>query len=188
MAVNVIPFQMPEPMEIPEHIVEQLKQMPADEAMRRGMELLMQIEAADVMLYERVDDDGRLQLADVLTKEGPADPLQVSLSAESFYGAPLNGAASGLAGRAFEAGQSLLVMGQAAAGDEPQLPPALAGHLLNGGEGNVGFLYVLTLTTAEDRALGALTLIRAASEGPLHHEQPNIAEAMRQLMSQILSD
>ena len=78
-------------------------------------------------------------------------------------------------------------MGQQAAGEEPGLPPALAAHLLPEGAGNVGFLYVLTLAAADSRPLGALTLVRPASEGPLNHEQPNITEAMRRLLSEILA-
>ena len=40
----------------------------------------------------------------------------------------------------------------------------------------------------DSRPLGALTLVRPASEGPLNHEQPNITEAMRRLLSEILAD
>ncbi len=187
MAVTVIPFQMPEPAAIPEHITGHLRQMPADAAMRRGMELLMQIEVAHLMLWERVDGEGRLHLQEVLSKEGSPEQIRERLSAEPFYGQPVNEASSGLAGRAFEAGQSLLVMGQQSAGEESGLPPALAAHLLPDGAGNVGFLYVLTLADGDGPPLGALTLVRPASEGPLNHEQPNITEAMRRLLSQILA-
>ena len=187
MAVSVIPFRMPEPALIPEHIAGQLRQMPAPQAVRRGLELLMQIEVAHLMLWERIDGEGRLRLQEVLSREGSPEALKETLAAEPFYGEPLGGAASGLAGRAFEAGQSLLVMGQQAAGEEPALPAALASHLLPAGAGNVGFLYVLTLAAADGRPLGALTLARPASEGPLNHEQPNITEAMRRLLSEILA-
>ncbi len=187
MAVSVIPFQMPEPAAIPEHIAGHLRQMPADAAMRRGMELLMQIEVAHLMLWEGVDGEGRLHLQEVLSKEGSPEQIRERLSAEPFYGQPVREAASGLAGRAFEAGQALLVMGQQAPGEEPELPPALAAHLLPEGAGNVGFLYVLTLADGDGPPLGALTLVRPASEGPLNHEQPNITEAMRRLLSQILA-
>ncbi|MCY3735747.1 MAG: hypothetical protein OXG13_05060 [Gemmatimonadaceae bacterium] len=187
MAVSVIPFQMPEPAAIPEHITGHLRQMPAEAAMRRGMELLMQIEVAHLMLWERVDGEGRLHLQEVLSKEGSPEQIRERLSAEPFYGQPVIEAASGLAGRAFEAGQPLLIMGQQAAGEEPELPPALAAHLLPEGAGNVGFLYVLTLADGDGPPLGALTLVRPASEGPLNHEQPNITEAMRRLLSQILA-
>lgn len=187
MPVSVIPFRMPEPALIPEHIAGHLRQMPADAAMRRGLELLMQIEVAHLMLWERVDGEGRLQLQEVLSKEGSPEEIQERLSGEPFYGQPLAGAASGLAGRAFEAGQALLIMGQQAAGEEPELPPALASHLLPEGAGNVGFLYVLTLAAEDGPPLGALTLVRPASEGPLNHEQPNITEAMRLLLSEILA-
>ena len=187
MAVSVIPFRMPEPALIPEHIAGQLRQMPALEAVRRGLELLMQIEVAHVMIWERVDEEGRLHLQEVLSRDGSPAELRDKLSAEPFYGQPLNGAASGLAGRALETGQSLLVMGQQAAGEESGLPAALAEHLLPAGAGNVGFLYVLTLAAEDGRPLGALTLVRPASEGPLNHEQPNITEAMRRLLSEILA-
>ena len=187
MAVSVIPFRMPEPALIPDHIAGQLRQMPALEAVRRGLELLMQIEVAHVMVWERVDEEGRLHLQEVLSRDGSPAELREKLSAEPFYGRPLNGAASGLAGQALESGQSLLVMGQQAAGEDSGLPPALASHLLPAGAGNVGFLYVLTLAAEDGRPLGALTLVRPASEGPLNHEQPNITEAMRRLLSEILA-
>lgn len=185
MPLNVIPFQMPEPMEIPAHLAEQLRQLPVEEAMQRGMELLMQVEVADIMIYERIDGDGQLQIEAVLGKQGPEEAWRERLAAEPFYGAP-PGDASGLAGQAFAQGQSLLVMGQVAEGEDVALPPGLAQQLLPTGSGNVGFLYVLTLA-AGGRPLGALTLIRAASEGPLNHEQPNITEAMRRLLSELLS-
>ena len=70
MALHVIPFNMPEPMEIPAHIVEQLRQMPVGEAVRKGMGLLMQIEAADIILYERIDEGGLLQLESVMGRDG----------------------------------------------------------------------------------------------------------------------
>ena len=187
MPVSVIPFRMPEPALIPEHIAGQLRQMPALEAVRRGLELLMQIEVAHVMVWERIDEEGRLRLQEVLSREGSPEELKERLASEPFYGEPLKGAASGLAGQALETGQSLLVMGQQAAGEDSGLPPALASHLLPAGAGNVGFLYVLTLVAEDGRPLGALTLVRPASEGPLNHEQPNITEAMRRLLSEILA-
>ena len=84
MAVSVIPFRMPEPGQIPEHIAGHLRQMPAHEAVRRGMELLMQIEVAHVMLWERVDGEGRLHLQEVLVKDGPPEELKERLGSEPF--------------------------------------------------------------------------------------------------------
>ena len=187
MPVNVIPFQMPEPMEIPPHLVESLQQLPTPEALRKGMELLMQIDVADVMLLERVDDEGRLQLAEVLAREATADPWRATLAGESFYGQPLSEEASGLAGQALSQGQALLVLGQTGADETSALPPALTAALLGETGGSVGFLYVLPLIDASGRAKGALTLIRAASEGPLNHEQPNLTEAMRRLLTELLA-
>ena len=46
MPISVIPFNMPEPADIPSHIVDSLRSMEADEAVIKSMELLMQIEAA----------------------------------------------------------------------------------------------------------------------------------------------
>ena len=62
MPVALIPFNMPEPAEIPSHIIDALEAMSPDEAVKKGMELLMQIEAAETMVYERVDAEGRMQL------------------------------------------------------------------------------------------------------------------------------
>ena len=62
MPVSVIPFNMPEPAEIPPHIIESLKAMLPDEAVAKGMELLLQIEAADTIVYERVGAEGGAEL------------------------------------------------------------------------------------------------------------------------------
>ncbi len=185
MALHVIPFNMPEPMEIPAHIAEQLRGMPVGEAIRKGMGLLMQIEAADIILFEQIDASGQLQLESVMGKQGPLSDLQADLAQEPFYGqAP--GAASGLAGKAIEQGQSLLVMGTLDGGQASALPPRLAQHLVGEGGGNVGFIYVLRLTDDAGAAQGVMTLVRGAAEGPLNHEQPNITEGMRQLLSALL--
>jgi hypothetical protein len=184
MALHVIPFNMPEPMEIPAHIVEQLRAMPAADAIAKGMGLLMQIEAADIMLFEQVDASGLLQLESVMGKQGPLPDVAADLRQEPFYGQVCT-AASGLAGQAVDQAQSLLVMGQLAAGEASAMPPRLAQHLI-GDNGNVGFLYVLRLTDDSGTCKGVITLIRSASEGPLNHEQPNITEGMRRLMSDII--
>jgi hypothetical protein len=186
MALHVIPFQMPEPMEIPDHIAEQLRQMPAGEAVCKGMGLLMQIEAADIILYERIDESGMLQLESVMGREGALSDVQADLEAEGFYG-QVPTVASGLAGQALEQNQSLLVMGQLETGEESAMPPRLAQRLVGADGGNVGFLYVLRLTDGEDNSRGVLTLIRSAGEGPLNHEQPNINEGMRRLLSEMVS-
>jgi hypothetical protein len=185
MALHVIPFNMPEPMEIPAHIAEQLRQMPAGEAVRKGMGLLMQIEAADIILYEALDGDGALQLEAAMGPDGPLADLQASLSQESFYGSPPT-ADAGLAGQAIDQGRSLLVMGEVDAADSAPMPARLAAHLVGDGGGNAGFLYVLRLTDDDENSLGVLTLIRGAGEGPLNHEQPNITEGMRRLLSEIV--
>ena len=169
MAVSVIPFKMPEPMEIPDHIAEGLRQMPADEAVKRGAELLLDIDAAETIIYERVDEEGALQMRGVVTRNGGED-LGDLLRQQEFYGKPLAEEGNSLAGAAFARQSSLLVMGQAETGDEPPLPTGLAQHLLDSsGDGNVGFVYVLTLAGADDRPLGALTLLRPQSTGPLNH-------------------
>ena len=185
MALHVIPFNMPEPMEIPAHIVEQLRQMPAGEALRKGMGLLMQIEAADIILYERIDEGGLLQLELVMGRDGAMAEMQDELASEAFYGqAPT--AASGLAGQALEQEQSLLVMGQLEVAEDSAMPSRLATRLVGDGGGNVGFLYVLRLTDGDGKSKGVMTLIRGATEGPLNHEQPNITEGMRLLLSELL--
>jgi hypothetical protein len=186
MALHVIPFNMPEPMEIPAHIVEQLRQMPVGEAVRKGMGLLMQIEAADIILYERIDEGGLLQLESVMGRDGVLSEVQADLEGESFYGqAPVG--TSGLAGQALEQGQSLLVMGQLDAGEDSAMPTRLAKCLVGTEGGNVGFIYVLRLTDEAGASRGVITLIRKASEGPLNHEQPNITEGMRRLLSELIS-
>ena len=188
MAITVIPFNMPEPMEIPAHLVEQLRELPADEAVSRGMELLMQIDAADIMLYERLDADGHLQLVEARNRSGLDAILLQKLVVDGLYSVPLADAATTLSGQAFALNSALLIMGaHDADGKTSPLPAALHTHLLGeNGTGNVGFIYVLTLADG-DRPLGSLTLIREASEGPLNHEQPNLTQAVRLLLSEILA-
>ena len=138
MALHVIPFNMPEPMEIPAHIVEQLRQLPAGEAIDKGMGLLMQIEAADIILFERIDAEGFLQLESVMGKDGSLPDVLADLQQESFYGqAPA--AESGLAGQAIEQGKSLLVMGQLEAGEDSPMPQRLATRLV--GEGGATLVF-----------------------------------------------
>lgn len=188
MPVSVIPFNMPDPMEIPPHLVDMLKALPSDEAvMDKAMELLAGIEAAETMIYERVDENGVLGLGGVCsTDPGRAAELKQRLAAETFYNQPLENDGKSLAAQAFANNSPLLVMGQVAAGEEAPLPAVLKDFLLDGESGNIGFLYVLTLSGADQRPLGALTLVRPAATGPLNHEQPNITEGLRQVLSAIL--
>ena len=189
MAVSIIPFKMPEPMEIPEHIIAMLRELPNHEAVSKAMELLIQIDAAHTIIYESVDDDGNLHLQDVLSTDGTvAASLKQQLESGAIYGKRLTAMESdSLAAQAFAQESSLLVMGELAGGTEKSLPADLAKHLLAGADsGNVGFIYVLLFNGADDRPLGAITLIRQFEEGPLNHEQPNITEGVRQELCSIL--
>ena len=191
MPVNIIPFNMPDAMEIPEHIVELLSAMEADAAVEKAMELLAGIDAAETMVYERLSVDGTLELRSVYSQGNDADAIQEALRGETFYGQPLNSDSNSLAGAAFEKKSPLLVMGESS-GESDGLPTALRHVILNdeGGDdqsGNIGFLYVLPLADADERPMGALTLIRSHENGPLNHEQPNLAEGIRQLLSRLLS-
>ena len=188
MTVTVIPFNMPEPMEIPSHVVEMLSEMDSDEAVCKGMELLMGIEAADTIVYDRISDEGLLELHAVIAGDGRAASLEHTLRQESFYGKPLSSAGNSLTGVAFEKESSLLIMGEISGGDDDEpLPVYLRQGILNGNDrGNVGFVYVLTLTGSENEPAGSLTLIRTQENGPLNHEQPNITEGLRQLLCQLL--
>jgi hypothetical protein len=176
MPVSIIPFKMPEPAEIPSHIIDSLKEMPADEAVVKSMDLLMQIEAAETLVYERVNEKGQIQLMHVAGRR--ADELNAALSAGS----------GSFAEAAIAQSSALLIMGQANAVEASALPSGAVEFLLAGAEsGSIGFNYVLLFTGADDKALGALTLMRAAADGPLNHEQPNICEAMRREISLILA-
>ena len=187
MAVSVIPFTMPAPMEIPSHIVELLSGMGPDEAVCKGMELLLGIDAADAILYERIAADGTLHLHAVQSGDGRSEELERALGQESFYGGPLGADARSMAAAAFEKKSPLLIMGESSGDEEEPLPPGLRKAILDGNDsGNVGFVYVLPLAGASNRPLGVLTLIRSQKNGPLNHEQPNITEAMRQLLGRLL--
>ena len=184
MAVMVIPFSMPEPMEIPEHIIASLRAMAPDEAVHKGMALLAQIEAAELLVYDKVVDE-RLELGSVFSKSANGAELEQKLSDEACYGQPLD--AGSLAGSAFAQGSALLVMGQAEEEEAGPLPRALREAVLGGARsGDVGFNYVLTFQAADGRALGALTLMRPHGSGPLNHEQPNVTEGLRRLLGDIL--
>ena len=188
MPVSVIPFNMPEPMAIPEHIADMLRELSKDEAVARAMELLMDIDVAEAMIYERLDQGGHLELGQVLARpDHKARELRSLLEEEEFFGKKLSEAGHSLAGQAFASHSALLLMGQVGAGEEVPLPAGLRNYLLAGAEsGSIGFIYVLTFTGQDQRPLGALTLIRSAAAGPLNHEQPNIAEGVRRELSAIL--
>ena len=187
MALTVIPFNMPAPMEIPSHIVDMLSAMDPDEAVCKGMELLLGIDAADAIVYERIAADGTLHLHAVRSGDGRAGELEHTLRQESFYGGRLDADSRSTAAAAFEKNAPLLIMGESSGDVEGPLPPNLGKVILGGNDsGNVGFVYVLPLAGAGNRPLGALTLIRSQKNGPLNHEQPNIAEAMRQLLGRLL--
>ena len=186
MAVTVIPFEMPDPMEIPGHIVDSLRQMPADDAVKKGMELLLEIDAAETIIYERVDEEGTVQVQGVVSLGDQGDELAEGQQQE-LSGKPTGTGGKSLAAEALSRQSALLIMGQAEAGEEVPLPTALTEHVLDGsGAGNVGFLYVLTLAAADGRPLGGLTLVRPPASGPLNHEQPNITEGLRRLLCGIL--
>ena len=188
MAISVIPFNMPEPIEIPVHIVAALRQLPRDEAVAKAMNLLMEVDVAETLLYERVDADGILQLGEVVSASSArAHELKRLLGQDEVYGNPLCGDGPSLAGKAFADKTSLLVMGKAEAGEEIPLSPGLSRFLLPGdGTGNIGFIYVLTFISRNGQPLGALTLMRPLAAGPLNHEQPNITERVRLELSLIL--
>ena len=189
MAVSIIPFNMPEPMEIPEHIVSMLHNLPKDDAVAKAMELLIEIDAAHTMIYESVDGDGNLQLQEVMsTDTANADVLKQQLESDAVYGKHLTQMeADSLAAQAFAQESSLLVMGQVDGVTKNALPADLKKHLLAGQDsGNIGYIYVLLFSGADGRPLGALTLIRPFTEGPLNHEQPNITERVRQELCGIL--
>ena len=177
MPVSIIPFNMPEPAEIPPHIIESLQSMPPDEAMAKGMELLLQIEAADTIIYERIGAEGVPELGHVAG--AGADVLRAALAEDSTRS---------FAGQEGAATSALLIMGQASADEESSLPAGAIRFMLEGAaNGMIGFSYLLPLKSEDGPLLGALTLIRRAASGPLNHEQPNICEALRRELSQILA-
>ena len=188
MPVSVIPFRMPEPVELPAYFVDDVRRRPAAEAIARGMELLLEFDVAETLVCEWVDDAGRLTLGGVVSRD-PARALELRglLEREAYYGQPLTEAPYSLAGQAYAQASTLLLMGQVGAGEAGPVPAALVQFLLEGKPaGGVGFLYVLGLTGHDGRPLGALSLLRPAAAGPLNHEQPRIAEAFRRLLSSVL--
>lgn len=189
MPVTVIPFKMPEPTEIPAHLSDTWSQMAPGDAVARAMDLLLQIDAAQTIVYEVVDGDGNLALGQVVSQGGAGEPLGDLLAKDPQYGQSVTGDAPYLTGRSQRESSPLLVMGQADAGEVLPFSPGLAHHLFDGeATGNAGFIYVLPLTAETGRPLGWLTLLRPASAGPLNHEQPNIAEGLRRLLAGLLTE
>ena len=171
MPVSIIPFNMPEPAEIPPHIVASLEAMSPDQAVIQGMDLLLGIEAADTIVYERVGQGV------VHTAGAGAEVLQRVLEQDSTHA---------FANQDGVGPSALLLVGQAQADEESPLPAGIVRFLLEGAEsGSIGFSYVLPLKASDGPLWGALTLIRRAASGPLNHEQPNLCEGMRRLLSQI---
>ena len=171
MPISIIPFNMPEPAAIPPPIVASLEAMPPDEAVAQGMDLLLGIEAADTIVYERVGQGV------IHTAGAGAEVLQRVLEQA---GAP------SFAGQDGVGSSALLLVGQANADEENPLPTGVVRFLLEGAEGgSIGFSYVLPLKTNDGPLWGALTLIRRAASGPLNHEQPNLCEGMRRVLSRM---
>ncbi len=170
MPVSIIPFNMPEPATIPPHIVASLEAMSADQAVIQGMDLLLGIEAADTIVYERVGQGV------VHTAGAGAEVLQRVLE---------QGDVRSFADQA-GGNSALLLVGQAHADEESPLPAGVVRFLLEGAErGSIGFSYVLPLKASDGQRWGALTLIRRAASGPLNHEQPNLCEGMRRVLSRL---
>ena len=171
MPVSIIPFNMPEPAEIPPHIVASLEAMSPDQAVIQGMDLLLGIEAADTIVYERVGQ------GIVHTAGAGAEVLQRVLEQDGAH-AFIDQDGVGPS--------ALLLVGQAQADEESPLPAGIVRFLLEGADsGSIGFSYVLPLKASDGALWGVLTLIRRAASGPLNHEQPNLCEGMRRLLSQI---
>ncbi len=171
MPVSIIPFNMPEPAAIPPHIVTSLEAMSPDEAVAQGMDLLLGIEAADTIVYERVGQGV------VHTAGAGAEVLQRVLEQDGVRS---------FAGQEGVGNSALLLVGQVSAHEENPLPAGVVRFLLEGAEGgSIGFSYVLPLKTNDGQLWGALTLIRRAASGPLNHEQPNLCEGMRRVLSRM---
>lgn len=169
MPISIIPFNMPEPAAIPPHIVASLEAMSPDESVVQGMDLLLGIEAADTIVYERVGQGV------VHTAGAGAEVLQRVLEQDG---------ACSFADQSGAERSALLLVGQAHADEKSPLPAGVVRFLLEGAEcGSIGFSYVLPLRASDGQLWGALTLIRRAASGPLNHEQPNLCEGMRRLLS-----
>ncbi|MDP6019580.1 MAG: hypothetical protein QGI32_26115, partial [Candidatus Latescibacteria bacterium] len=65
------------------------------------MELLIQVDVAETMVYERIDERGVLELGHVLSSDGrKAGELRAHLEEEEFVGRTLSEAGESLAGKA----------------------------------------------------------------------------------------
>ena len=138
--------------------------MDPDEAVKKSMELLMQIEAAETMVYERVDAEGQLQLQCVLGRRA------------SDLRSVLNEPNGSFAESIIAQKSALLVMGQASADEESDLPRGVVGFLLDGAsEGSTGFNYILPLSQRD----GGVWRADAPAFGSRWSAQPRAAQYLR---------
>lgn len=175
MPLAAIPFKSPAPFELHPMMADPIRQGAWEDAARRALELLTQIDAGEVMAIARTDVAGRL----VLTATQGADAAaEAALSAWAAAPAP-EAASDAFLGRALRDGQPLLYMGAAGADDGDPLPPPLRAHLL--ADGQLGFLYLYPVGES-----GALMIHRPLAAGPLNHDQPAIAQAVAGLLGDAL--
>lgn len=173
MPVVAIPFKSPPAFELPPHVVDGLRELPAAGAASQALSLLSQIDAADAQWVAFRDATGKLTPGPVDASDPMAkEALQRGL--EALADAPAGEAMH----RAVETGSALLLMGDLEAGD-PAVPAPIASYLLGGeAKAPIGFLYVLPLLDASGTARGAMALHRPLAAGPLNHDQPAIAHAL----------
>jgi hypothetical protein len=176
MSVSIIPFKVFEAAEIPGAVTARMAELGPEQGVEYVLELMLQIDAASTIAFQRVDAAGtmevsvvagerRQELGDALAAAGKISPGQ----------------------RAVERRSALLIMGTAEESDS-ELPEDLVRFVCGGQDtGNVGYIYALPLESPGELPLGAMTLLRPAAAGPLNHDQPGIVEAVRQELGALLS-
>ena len=86
MPVSIIPFAVAEPMAIPEPILAQLHDMEPDAAVRHSMDLLLEINAADTLLYERCDAEGRVSAVHAAGAQAEELLMPISVKVATDFG------------------------------------------------------------------------------------------------------
>jgi hypothetical protein len=174
MPVTAIPFRSPPAFDLPPHVIDGLRRLPAPAAASEALELLGQLDAADGQLVAF----GTGQLAPGPVAAG--NPAEHGLLTQTLEQA----AGGSFLHQAIERGAPLLFMGEVEPGDA-NFPPAFTSYLLAGApKANIGFLYVFPLLDEQGGAHGVLALHRKLGAGPLNHDQPAIAQALASELAQ----
>ncbi len=179
MPLVAIPFQLPPAFPLPPHWLDHLGADAQDGVTERVIELLEQLDAADLIWFsKRLGDQwttwdhwGRALLAGDVAARVSRDFTQSGWDPRIWNDA-------------MRQGHPMLVMGDGIAAGPLELPKALAEVV--GAKAPLGFLYVFPIVDASQQVVAQMSLYRLMANGPLNHDQPAIVQSLLQLITQCL--